>query len=44
MPPIEQLRADVDELLVPRAGALDEELLALRPAVEVPHKLSVTVG
>ena len=26
------------------AGALDEELLALRPAVEVPHKLGVTVG
>ena len=25
------------------AGARDEELLALRPAVEVPHKLGITV-
>ena len=43
-PSCERLGADVDEALVMGAGAFDEELLALRPAVEVPHKLGVAVG
>jgi hypothetical protein len=34
----------VDEALVMSAGALDEELLTLRPAVEVTRELGVTVG
>jgi len=34
----------MDEALVVGAGALDGELLALRPAVEVPDKLRVTVS
>jgi hypothetical protein len=43
IPSREWLRADVDEALVMGASALDEELLALRPAVEVPHELGVAV-
>jgi hypothetical protein len=42
-PSREGLRADVDEAFVVGAGALDEELLALRPAVEIPDELGVTV-
>ena len=43
IPSRERLRADVDEAFVVGAGALDEELLALGPAVEVTRELGVVI-